>query len=277
MVTGLVTDSAGAPVPGASVRIPELSVGTLTAANGRYTLMIAPARGRRRTVTVEAERAGLGRSIHDVWLAASGTVARDFRLPPESGEQVTVEGRVTDVAGRPVAGAQVNFLAIRGEALTDADGRYRIIVPSERWDAGVWRRRVVVKHPGLAPEYRDVSLAPRGLVVADFRLSPASRDSAVISGIVRDTTGAPRVNVTVRLGPIVAHTVTGPDGRYVLTVPGADLPAEPMLMELVAVGQHLSLGRVRVMVGPGTRLRYGFRLAPATPAGSARQGFAPRP
>jgi TonB-linked SusC/RagA family outer membrane protein len=99
IVTGRVM-SEGAPVPSATVAIPELGLGALTNEAGRYTISVPGARVLGQSVTVTARRVGYRPQNVRVTIA-SGTVTQDFELaanPLQLGEVViTGAGTATEV------------------------------------------------------------------------------------------------------------------------------------------------------------------------------------
>lgn len=79
------------------------------------------------------------------WLPGSPE-RRNLREPGIPGEPITIEGRVLNVRGKPIAGAWIDFWHANGEAVydiegyklrghqwTDEEGRYRLetVIPSE--------------------------------------------------------------------------------------------------------------------------------------------------
>ena len=95
---------------------------------------------------------------------------------------MSVVGRVTDDAGRPIAGALVrtklNFEA--RQATTGADGTYRLT------GCDVQPVRIVVSAPGRAPEVRDVQVEP-AMAAVDFQMRPGR----TVSVRVLDERGTP--------------------------------------------------------------------------------------
>ena len=57
-VSGRVTNEAAAPVPGASVSIPALGVGSYTSNDGRYTFTVPANRVTGQSVSLVARRIG---------------------------------------------------------------------------------------------------------------------------------------------------------------------------------------------------------------------------
>lgn len=92
--SGKVT-SAGAPLGGATVAIPELGVGAITSVNGDYTftILLSKAGGAGRSVTLLSRFIGYKPKRTTVTLAA-GRIAKDFELEKDvlSLDQVVVTG-----------------------------------------------------------------------------------------------------------------------------------------------------------------------------------------
>jgi TonB-linked SusC/RagA family outer membrane protein len=79
-ITGKVTDQAGQPLGGAQVAIRELpGVGTATAENGSYTLVVAAGHLTGRPMTVQARAIGYTPIMRTVTLSA-GATTQDFQL-----------------------------------------------------------------------------------------------------------------------------------------------------------------------------------------------------
>ena len=73
-VTGAVTDASGAPVSGVAVTVGSL--GSLTGANGRFTVQNVPA----GTHQVRASRLGYTEGTQSVTVAAGQTATANFTL-----------------------------------------------------------------------------------------------------------------------------------------------------------------------------------------------------
>lgn len=190
--------------------------------------------------------------------AASGPVA--------SARTVSIEGRVTDAAGRGLAGAQVEWGYIYdppekiSRTVTDADGHYRLEV--DGWGVDY---RLIAAAPGHAPKWiipragwmsaghdlpRDSEVLPPK--TADFQLEPEH----ALRGIVVDEQSRPIANVQVTARTAVegfwssfsspspamsipgkgASATTGPDGRFRLS----GLPAEQVQLNLKAPHRHVN-------------------------------------
>jgi len=106
--SGKVT-SAGEPLGGATVAIPELGVGTITSGDGSYTftIQLAKAGGAGRSVTLLSRFIGYKPKRMTVTLAA-GRVAKNFELEKDvlSLEQVVVTG-VSDATSQKKTGFSV--------------------------------------------------------------------------------------------------------------------------------------------------------------------------
>lgn len=79
-LTGRVSSAAGQPLPGASVFIEGLSLGTTTSSDGRYAFTVPAARATGQTVSLTARLLGYSARTERVVLAP-GTTTRDFVLP----------------------------------------------------------------------------------------------------------------------------------------------------------------------------------------------------
>ena len=89
VVTGRIVDTAGTPIPRASVRVPELGLVAAVDSSGRYRLESVPS-GRRKII---GEAPGFTGQLADVTAPASGTVEREFSLVPNAHVLAGVEVR----------------------------------------------------------------------------------------------------------------------------------------------------------------------------------------
>jgi TonB-linked SusC/RagA family outer membrane protein len=81
VVTGRVTNAAGAPENAVLVRIDALNVGTTTSADGSYRLVVPASRVRAgQQVTVTASRVGLAASSRQITLNPGATLTQNFTL-----------------------------------------------------------------------------------------------------------------------------------------------------------------------------------------------------
>jgi TonB-linked SusC/RagA family outer membrane protein len=115
-VSGRVTNEAAAPVPGASVSIPALGVGSYTSNDGRYTFTVPANRVSGQSVSLVARRIGYTPVTASVTLSGT-SVTHDFRLSTATtqleGVVVTALGlerekRSLGIAAQSVSGADLN-------------------------------------------------------------------------------------------------------------------------------------------------------------------------
>ena len=115
-VSGRVTNEAAAPVPGASVSIPALGVGSYTSNDGRYTFTVPANRVTGQSVSLVARRIGYTPITASVTLSGT-SVTHDFRLATATtqleGVVVTALGlerekRSLGIAAQSVQGGDLN-------------------------------------------------------------------------------------------------------------------------------------------------------------------------
>ena len=115
-VSGRVTNEAAAPVPGASVSIPALGVGSYTSNDGRYTFTVPANRVTGQNVSLVARRIGYTPVTASVTLSGT-SVTHDFRLVTATtqleGVVVTALGlerekRSLGIAAQSVQGSDLN-------------------------------------------------------------------------------------------------------------------------------------------------------------------------
>jgi TonB-linked SusC/RagA family outer membrane protein len=80
-VTGRVTDQSGAPIPAATVAIPELELGATTRQNGEYTIILPAARIQGGAVTLTARVIGF-KPQSVLITPTQGIVRQNFTLDP---------------------------------------------------------------------------------------------------------------------------------------------------------------------------------------------------
>jgi hypothetical protein len=78
-VSGQVTNSAGAPIPGANVFIQGMGIGTQTDANGRYSFAVPSARVTGQSVILTARLLGFTAQSAPLTLSP-GVASRNFTL-----------------------------------------------------------------------------------------------------------------------------------------------------------------------------------------------------
>ncbi|MFE3652741.1 MFS transporter [Streptomyces sp. NPDC059152] len=214
---GRVVDSAGGPVPGATVtlidRHGQQAGVTTAAADGSYALA-APTAG-----TYVLTGAAPGHTPHAASAThyGEGTVAEAELVLTPAGSRLrgTLRGGPD---GTALAGASVVITDGRGDVVTrttsGADGHWEVgQLPDGDYT-------LVFSAAGHQPEARAVQLA--GGVGADTGGAPTGQDvrlrpTATVRGTVRGPDGQPLNDAAVTLledGTVAGHMVTGPDGAY---------------------------------------------------------------
>ncbi|HYH78150.1 MAG TPA: TonB-dependent receptor plug domain-containing protein, partial [Longimicrobium sp.] len=84
-ITGRTTNASGEPEAAVQVRIAALSVGAVSDAQGRYTIVVPGARLRTaRSVAIAATRVGLGTQTRTITLSPGGSVTQNFVMPRDA-------------------------------------------------------------------------------------------------------------------------------------------------------------------------------------------------
>ena len=99
-ITGRVTSEAGVPLPGATVRIPSLGLGTFANSDGSYTLVVPASRANGQSVQLSARVIGYTAQSIAITLAQGGTVSQNFALVvnPLRLDEVVVTGAGTSTS-----------------------------------------------------------------------------------------------------------------------------------------------------------------------------------
>ena len=227
---GIATDSDGSPLAGATVRLSgpaSLSVSTVTAADGGYSLTAAPGNwtlnlssGTQYTADVPNRYLVVNQPIQ-----MNGSARQDLHLAG-----IPVPFHVTDPSGAPVAGAAVTvynsywsattslFPGTPGQGLrggtvtTNAAGDATILV----FDGET--AFVSAQPPAGSPFAGSLQQMPT--LTASSNVSLALRPTVVLSGVVHAT---PAKGFTVSANGAApgsaASQITGADGAYRLQVP----------------------------------------------------------
>ncbi|HOP40329.1 MAG TPA: carboxypeptidase regulatory-like domain-containing protein, partial [Geobacteraceae bacterium] len=175
-VSGVVTDSTGNPVEGATVIDPQSGVSTSTDSSGSYVIPLVPS-GRFATFKVLKGGRQLsvgkvqllpGRMAFADWQVGAGVKASGIKILPANviiasktgvgaAKSGSIKGVVRDVNGRPVARALVIVKGL-GMARTDSQGRYMFVkVPPGNY-------QVMVRKGGSTIQTQRVSVAAKKVV-----------------------------------------------------------------------------------------------------------------
>ena len=108
-------------------------------------------------------------------------------------EPAVVTGVVTAAeSGGPLAGARVHIPVLRVGTVTDAQGRYRLVIPADRLRA-TGRYDITVTTLGRQSSTRSIQLAPGATTTQNFSLGTSA---VALEGVV--VTPAARVTVCDR-------------------------------------------------------------------------------
>jgi len=220
-IEGRVLDAEDRPLAGASIGAHAESMSrtlrsTTTLPDGTYRMEnVAPGTIR---VWAYADRVSLGDASKTLLVVEGETTRVDFGGRPQG--RILVRGLVH--AGKPIAGARVNFFKMDGEddherrTVTDASGRYeiRLVGPGNYW--------LVVDADAAGQLNRNLEVPDVADQVMDFDLG-AGR----IAGRVLGPDGKPVANATVRVhaaGQQVessesnsGHSNTAADGAFAIS------------------------------------------------------------
>jgi protocatechuate 3,4-dioxygenase beta subunit len=206
VLQGVVTDTAGAKVSGATVLLSN-GASAITNAAGAYAFpAVTPG---TYSATVSAATYTSLRAA-GILIPNGGSAARDFTLTPLPG---TLRGVVADPAGAPIAGATV-LLSTGVSATTDAAGAF--VFASLTPGAFGATVSATSYHSFTAS---GIVVPNAGSTTQNFTLTPMP---GTLQGVVTSTAGTPIASATVQLiGG--ASVVTDAGGRYAFAslTPGA--------------------------------------------------------
>jgi beta-lactamase regulating signal transducer with metallopeptidase domain len=214
-VTGTVVNKdTGAPISGAGVVSDSLHT-TLTGKDGRFEI-IGMGLGEHTLKVISPGRSNTHQDINT-------TDSADYDIRIEMPRGYVVRGRVTDEAGKPVAGASVRDIysgtiiqCAMQHGLTDADGRYELkSYPFTRDLFGI-----AVEHDNFASVTKGQLKPPADgdVLTVDFALD----QGYAVEGEVYDQEGKPVKEATVSYSANQSYvgyvkTRTDENGRFLLT------------------------------------------------------------
>jgi hypothetical protein len=198
---------------------------------------------------------------------SNGQVCEEVAGKPACAAPLVVEGKVSDPAGQPIAGAVVtavdgNDAPTAGTALSAADGRYQLRVPVARAEGGApVQRQIKLRAAGAGFEAFPSGLqralpleistaAPRdGILVfassgTDLVLRPGMTGLGSIAGTVKADPGK-RGALIVAEGPVVVSGISDVDGAFVLF----NVPPGAYTVRGYAAGVQLAPAMVTVNAG----------------------------
>jgi len=244
-VTGKVTNTAGAPISGASVSLG--GNGAITGSDGGYTLQVPGG-----TSTVTAALAGYQSASESVTVTAGqSTQAATLQIQPINPGNVT--GTVVDGNGQPLSGATVSAAGLTTS--TAADGSYAL----NNLPAG--STTINASLTGFQSGSTTVTV-----VAATTTAAPAITlvyGSGSITGSVKTTAGAAIAGASVGFGGGTA--TTDANGNYTLT----GVPVGTV--QLVASASGFQSVTQSVTVNGGATSTANFTLS-AAPAGGTVTG-----
>lgn len=269
-VSGTVTDDAGRPILGATVRSLILPAKAITDAQGNYTLrgfdpgddmhiLTATAPGfapRQKQISVLAPGLRWIADHEDLLIVQreeltphAAPLRRDFKLAPAT----RLSGRMLDEHGAPVEGA-ILFVGYNGEhTSTDAQGRFVYDNPPRE------PTRLIAQHARFAPTVRSVDLSSaRADTQIDFTLAAGH----FAGGVVVDNRGQPVplaiLSTSIDGEQVPGRWISAADGRFRcdrLPARGAVLIARgDGLLETAVTLDRVDRDDLRITLQPGGRI-----------------------
>lgn len=238
-LTGKVTNSAGAPLLGASVVVG--GNGAITASDGTWSLQNIPP----GSVTVTASLGGYSNSSESATVTSgSTTTAGTLALAPVNPGNVT--GQVVNSSGTGLSGVSVSSDGLT--VATDANGNYTL----SNLPAG--SATITASATGFANVSEVVSVVAGSTATAPTMTMGSNSGS--VSGTVKSTSGAAIAGASVGFGG--GSTTTSSTGAYSLT----GVPAGTI--QLVASASGFQSSTQNVTITGGTNSTANFTLTPAT-------------
>ena len=125
-VSGRVTNPSGGPEAGVLIRIAELSVGTTSAADGQYRLVVPNTRigTSARNVTITASRVGLRTASAQVTLSPGAPLTHNFQLEADALnlQAIVVTGQAVAVRRRELGATVQNVVSGRAAGVAVQGG-----------------------------------------------------------------------------------------------------------------------------------------------------------
>lgn len=241
-VTGKVTNTAGAPISGASVT--SGGNGAITGADGGYTLQIPPG-----ISTITAALTGYQDASESVTvIAEQSTQAETLQLQPVNPGNVA--GVVVDSYGEGLSGAAITAAGL--STFSSEDGNYAF----NNLPGG--QTTITASLTGFQPASATVTVVAAATTAAPAITLVSS--SGTIAGTVKNSSGAAIAGASVGYG---GGTVTTDSyGNYVLT----GLPVGTI--QLVASASGFQSATQNVAVNGGTTTTANFTLAAVTARGT---------
>ena len=244
-ITGTVTNTAGAPISGASVS--SGGNGAITGADGGYTLQVPGG-----TSTITAALAGYQSASESVTVTAGqSTQAATLQIQPINPGNIT--GTVVDGNGQPLSGATVSAAALSTSSA--ADGSYAL----NNLPAG--QTTIQASLTGFQSGSTSVNVVASATTTAPAITLVSSSGS--ITGSVKTTDGAAIAGASVGYGGGTA--TTDANGNYTLS----GVPVGTV--QLVASASGFQSVTQSVAVNGGATSTANFTLA-AAPAGGTVTG-----
>jgi TonB-linked SusC/RagA family outer membrane protein len=204
-VTGLIRDQvSGAPLASVQVSVPQLNVGVLTGANGRYTLSNIPP----GTHTISVARIGYSSETADVTIAAGETVVLDFFLGQQvlQLDQLVVTGTAASTRVREIGNAVARLDATVAEVAPIANvsdllrGRVAGVVVQQGSGAAGTASAIKIRGSGTMRLVNDGPL----LYIDGVRVNNATTSSSTDVSRINDLDPGMIESIEVIKGPAAA-------------------------------------------------------------------------
>ena len=243
-VNSTITVSADVQNDGDAQGTQSVAFGVDTDEDGSLETLVSQdetlASGASTTVTFNVNTTGLvaGTYTHGV-STANDTATAQITLNPETVNNGTIAGTVTDAAGSALPGATVTAGDV--STTTASDGSYSLSVAPGEY-------QVTANANNYQSATASATVTEGSTTTVDFSLTP---EDGTISGVVQDTNGNNLGGATVTAGSQSATTAS--NGSYTLTV-------APGTYTVEASAQDYNTSSTTVSVGPGEDVTQDFTL-----------------